>query len=337
MMPNKLRLFIFTMILALAPACANAQYQFTFLWGKEIEVKKYSYPSITMQKNYVVISHTNKNNQSFLHVLNEKGLIWKKHYQEKLLGHEFSSDGRFILAYVLSKKSSGVLLYDISGKLVWKDSNFSFYLFSEDGNYLTTNHWSDEYFFKSFTVFDFKGKVVWTKQFPYYVYNGIAFNNAKHIVISIRGDDRTFLFDSEKGLLWEKKTGSGTYMISEDRSLILASFPGGGSKDQLLFYLLDLKGNILIEGERSKHLLGKDPLSIPTGFYQNKLLIESISNDYLVDAKGNVQPLNIRNDFIKKFELKNTDKKYIELSPNLKFLIYRPDDGNLIKYYRIAN
>ncbi len=315
----------------------NQAHTFHLLWEETIrpEAKPAMNPQIRLEANYVTISINYDDDTSIFYRLflyNDSGLVWKKRIKGGVYGHEIARDGKHILIYLCKQGSCLVQLYSIKGKLLWESKDHSYYRFSADGKHLVTSLTSEEDFFKEFAVFDFKGRILWKKKFEEYLLDGVAFNNGRDVLIRERGSGKTYFFDTKKGLLWERDFGVGVeHKVSEDGELILA-IEGAGD---ILFSVIDLKGNILFEGKESMRLSEKEPFYLPSFLYKNKVFIEGRENDYLLDIKGNVEAITIRSDFIRQLGLDQKERERILLSPNLRYLLCRPKGGMVLKYYRI--
>lgn len=329
---------------------AKEPHRFHFLWEETIrpEARIIRGPGIELKENYVGISIEYDNYTSPLYrffLYDDAGLIWKKKIVGKVYGHEIARDGRHVLVFLSKKGSSVAHLYSNKGELIWQSKDHDFYRFSEDGKQIITNVASELEYFKTFSVFDLNGRVLWRREFNEDLLDGISFNNGIYVLVKEVGPGKTYFIDTRGGLLWEKEWDFDiAHKVSDDGQLIL-SYPGAGSLTNILFSLIDLKGNILFEGKESMKLSEKDTITLPgfwfNGsfypgfFYKDKVFIEGTENDYLIDIKGNVEAITIRSDFIRQFGLDQKEREQMMLSPNLKYLLYQPNGGMVIRYYKI--
>ncbi len=279
-----------------------------------------------------------------VYLFNESGSLFEKPLTEELYISGISKDKRHIL---LNGKTKGQL-FSSDGTLLWEKQRGGTYRFSQDGKLISVS--SNDESGSSVLVYDLKGNPKWDKNFGKSINILFAqvFNEGQSIIISLQesGKDKVLLYDLQKGLLWQKDLKYRAFPIPLSEVGGLFFLHSGHIENGGTF---DISGNLLISSkEIDKRLIasGKEiydkrrPLSPNIErFYKNQLFLETSNDEYLIDAKGMINPLGIKEAFIKQFgkekELKEKRnlRGAISISPDLQFLLLRSD--KTLRYYKI--
>lgn len=279
-----------------------------------------------------------------VYLFNESGLLFEKLITEDLDITDISKDKRHVL---VSGKTKGQL-YDSDGTLLWEKQRGGTYRFSQDGRLISV--YSNDESGSSVSVYDLNGDLRWNKGFGKSINLLFArvFNEGQSIIISLQemGKDKVLLYDLQKGLLWQKDLKYRAFSIPLSEVGGLFFLHSGHIENGGIF---DIDGNLLMSSkEIDKKLIksGREvydkrrPLSPNIErFYKDMLFLETSNDEYLIDIKGMINPLGIKEAFIKQFgkekdlKEKRNPRGAISISPNLRYLLLRSD--KTLRYYKI--